>query len=95
MKLNTKLMIMAAMIGIPLAVIAVVFILMTQRSLELKIRERHMDLAMHLAARADAFFDEYERYINTFIYNFGENDSGKSPEDIATFNLFSYWVFGM
>jgi serine phosphatase RsbU (regulator of sigma subunit)/HAMP domain-containing protein len=80
MKLNTKLMIMAGLIGIPLVVIAVVFILKTQETLEYKIRERHMDLAAHLAERTDAFDTENERFITTFLYNFKKDEAAPAAD---------------
>ena len=70
MRLNFKLIIMSGLIGIPLLVMSVLFILKTQEELEYKIRDRHMDLAVHLGGRTDAFFTELDRYMTTFLYNY-------------------------
>lgn len=90
MKLNTKLMIMSGLIGIPLVVITVVFIMRTQVTLERRIRDRHMDLATHLAERAGAFDTENERFITTFLYNFSDENAavdgnGKDPGEQLLF----------
>lgn len=70
MRLNYKLMIMSGLIGVPLILASVYFIILTQREMELKIRNGHADLAVHLAETSDSFFNDFERFITTFLYNY-------------------------
>jgi len=72
MKLVYKLIVMAALIGLPLVFVSFQFIQTTDRTLKFKIREFHMNTAGDLADRADSFFRDFEKYCSSFIYNYEE-----------------------
>ena len=74
MKLNVKLMLMAVALAVPLIAITVIFIYMTQNTLRLQMRERNAELSAHLADKTDAFYEDFEKHISAFLYNYGAAD---------------------
>ena len=70
MKLIYKLTGMAAIVILPLVAAIVIFTSIAEESFERNIRERHQEFAGYLATEMDSFFENFQKNVFSFLYNY-------------------------